>query len=86
MFSKVIWKMLDSLTLAADRIDHPIAHPRWNAVVSAHLVVLMMDTNPPVAIRVLIEAAVTIMVVRSLEMSQVFSTHSSVTQNKDGIP
>ena len=78
--------MLHPLPLAADRLDYPVTHPCWNAVIPAHFGMLMVDSYPPVALRILFETAMAIMLVRSFEMDQILSTHPGMAQNENGIP
>src|SRR5713226_9274872 len=78
--------MHNSLPLTTNGVNHTIACSCRNAMVFTHFRVRVVNPNPPVPVRILFQASVSAMFIRCLEMSQVFKTHSCVTQDEEGIP
>src|SRR5216683_6166703 len=75
---KVVWKFLGSLLLTTNGIDHPIDLPGGNAMLTSHFRVGMINTNPPIPLRILLKASIPTVFIGCVQMSQILKTHPCI--------
>lgn len=76
---KVIWKLLGPLLLTMNGINHAVGFSCWDTMIAFHFGIGGINTNPLVALRILVEASLLAVRVGCFEMGHILKTHAGMT-------